>query len=163
MWALENCSANMCLRDKGWFMALKQHGQKLPSLEISCPHPIGGLEDAWKTSPTFLCFWSHFQDVKIFLSPFVNARSVNNLDLSNVHSLAYQLDRYLSPVNSLRASMNKITHISKPDIFSPLLQQQIGRKPAVHAQPDFLQLHYSGGGNFNFSLTTDTHTVFKGK
>ena len=32
-------------------MALKQQGQKLPSLEPSYFHLIGGLEDAWKTFP----------------------------------------------------------------------------------------------------------------
>ena len=32
-------------------MALKQQGWKLPSVKISYLHPIGGLEDAWKTFP----------------------------------------------------------------------------------------------------------------
>ena len=48
--------------------------------------------------------------------------------------------------------MKKITHVSKWDIFSPLLQQQIGRKPTAHAQPDFLWVHHSRDRNLNFNF-----------
>ena len=92
-------------------MALKQQGQKLSSFELYYLHPIG-LENAWKillhlggkikNGPlAFLYFWSHFQDVKIFSSHIIDARSVNNPDLLNLHSLVHHLDRNLTPVNSI--------------------------------------------------------------
>ena len=165
MWALVNCSARMCQSDKGWFMALEQQGQKLPSLELCYLHSIGGLEDGWKTFP-----WSgvkikmvpqpspvsdHIFKMwkKILLSHLIDVRSVNNIDLSNLHSLAYQLEKVLIPCQLyVRITMMKITHISKPDIFSPLLQQQIGGDSIAHVWPYFLQVHYSSGGNFNLSF-----------
>ena len=52
----------------------------------------------------------------------------------------------------LRTSMKKITHISKPDILSPLLQQQIGRKHTVHVWPNFLWVNHSRDGNPNLNL-----------
>ena len=39
------------------------------------------------------------------LSQVVSVRPVNRLDQSNLHPLAYQLDRHLSPVNSIKGQV----------------------------------------------------------
>ena len=59
--------------------------------------------------------------------------------------------------------MKKITYISTLDIVGLQIQQQIGEKSDAHAGPTFQCVHYSGGGNFNFNLTTDSHISLKGK
>ena len=111
-WALVNCSTNTCQSDTSWFITPKQQGQKFQSLELPYLHFTGGLGDAWKTFPwsgvkskivpsTFLCFWSHHQNMKIFLSHFINVRSVSRLDPLNLHSLDSHQDRHSSPVNAI--------------------------------------------------------------
>ena len=59
--------------------------------------------------------------------------------------------------------MKKITHISKPEIFSPLLKLQIGRKPTTHVQPKFCKYTTQEVGILTSVSTTDTCTVLKGE
>ena len=111
-WALVNCSTNTCQSDSGWFITQKEQWWNLQSLELSfsllhrrsrrCLKNIPTIRSKdWNGSLNFLCFWSHRWNMKIPLSHLINVRSVSELDPSNQHSLAYQLDRHLSPVTSI--------------------------------------------------------------
>ena len=62
-----------------------------------------------------------------------------------------------------KTSMKKLTYISSLDIFPLWIQQQISGKPAVHVWTTFQWVYYSGGKNFNFNLTTDSHISVNGK
>ena len=149
-----NCSANMWQSDKGWFMALRQQGQKLSSLELFYLHPIGGLEDAWKTfpwsrvkikngSPNFspsLTMFSRYENIFIISCQCLISQQTRSFESTFPSSspgqefILYQL--------YLRISMKKITHISSLDIFGPCFSSRFGRKPTGLVQPNFLWVNH---------------------
>ena len=171
MLALVNCSANTCQSDKGWFMALKQQGQKLPSLELFYLHLIGGLEDACKTFS-----WS---GVKIKnRSPNLSPSLTTFSRYENIFAISHQClisqqtrsfeSTFLSPSPGqefipyqlyLRTSTKKITHISSPDIFGSCFSSRFGGKPTMHVQPDFLLVNQwrDWKPNFNFNHRYQHH------
>ena len=146
-----NCSTNTWQSDKGWFMVLRQQGQKLSSLELLFLHPIGGLEDAWKTFPqSGLKFKNGSPNLSLSTTTFSRYENIfiiscqvwsaNKPDLLNLHCLAHHLDY-------LRISMKKITPVSSLDIFGPCFSSRFGGKPNVHVQPNFLWVNHSRVGN----------------
>ena len=165
MWTLVNSSTNMCRSDTGWFMVLNQQGQKLLSLKPSYLHPIGGLEDVWKTFP-----WSGVRmkngspNLPLFLTTF--SRYENNFVISCQCLISQQTLPFESTFPSLstgqvliswqlylRTNTKKITHISKLDIFSPGFSNRFGGKPTVHAWYDFLWVNHPRDGNPNLILS----------
>ena len=158
MWALVNCTVNTWQSDKSWFMALKQQGWRLLSLELSYLCSTGGLEDTWKTFP-----WSGIKIKNGFphLSPFLPtfSRYENVFIISHQCLISQQTRPFESTFSSsshgqefilyqlyLRISMKKITHVYSLDIFGPHFSSIFGRKPTAHTQPNFLWVNHSSDG-----------------